>query len=331
MSYVIGNKNDTAFVSQEIFDLYSDSLYLWNITKDAYRDKDSKAKATTVGRFKLIAEKHSNTEWLNIFNSSTYYYYTLNKNNTTHKNCIPSSYENLNLFYATESKYIKSFHNGRIKVYQYQSTTDIDFFKIHDTINFYIALHKTIKPTDHHAFSDGSNSYWVAYSYYYPKPKKVVYMAPLRKIWESKTGLPYEVAKQLKLPDDRIPKVLAMFGVANEDVLLKIKKPTPAPVSPSKEYEFSVQCDTCDVKIYDNHTEDNDIINFIYKNETTQVKIKNAGAHYKILMADDNLFYLSAVSEGFLETCTVDVKIDGDNHIFILKKGEKVSIKLNKL
>ena len=326
-----GNKSimtDTAFVISDKYDLYQDSLTLYNLTKDAYKEKNAKAKSTLIGNFTDDKAVHSNAEWLKIFDMATREAYSDNGNSTVGDNsCIPSTYANLKFFYAKESEYIKSYNSGRIKVYQCHSEADYDNKKydihIHDKIKYYLAFHKTIQPIDEHAVC--YYGIWTPYMYYYVKPKKVVYPASIAKLWEAKTGLPYSVAKELQLTDDRITKILSMPNVINDEVLIK-----ESPVL-KQVYDIPVNCDTCNVRLFDNHTEDNDVIDFTYKKETHKVTIKNAGVDYNIILSEDNSFYIFALSEGSLETCTVDAVIDGKNHVFALKKGERVLIKLHKI
>lgn len=306
-------KSDSVFVTKERYNLYEDSLMLWKLTKDAFKEKNSKAKSTIIGNFGEAKTKHSISEWLVVFDNATRESYADNGNSTVGDNaCIASTYDNINFFYAKESESVKSYNNKRIKLYSSQSNG------YYDTINFYVAVHKTIKPIDTYAVS--YYGHWLPYMYVYAKPKQVVYPAPPNKLWETKTGLPYELAQELKLDADRIPKVLKLFGVVNDEVLL----------SEDKEYNFTVSCDTCNVKLFDNDIEDDDVIGFTYSNETSKIAIKNAPTNYQIVLAKDNEFKILALSEGNLETCTVNTIIDDKNYIFALKKGERVSIKLHK-
>lgn len=310
-------KNDSVFVTQNKYELYQDSLVLYKLTKDAYKEKNSKAKSTIIGDFIEAKERHSVADWIKIFDKTTREAYTLNKNSTIGENgCIPSTYENLKFFYAKEKNTIKSYNNGRIKVYHDKSGN------VYDTINFYLVFHKTIQPIEQNAVYYYVS--WLPYTYFYAKPKQVVYPATISKIWETKTGLPYSITEELQLTDERIVKILSLPKIVNDDVLIK-----KAPIV-NREYNISVKCDTCNVKLFDNHIQDNDVINFTYKNITQQITIKKAETIYDVILSQDNSFYISAVSEGRLETCTVDALIDGTNHVFSLVKGEKVLIKLKK-
>lgn len=332
LSYHYGDDSlmisDSAFVTQDKYNLYYDSLSLWYITKDAYKEKNSQAKSTIIGGFSPVEYDYSTAQWIKIFDKATRDAYAANGNSTVGGEdwCIPSTYSNLSLFYEKESKYIKSHNSGRIKVYEYQATTDYDSeeynIHIHDTINFYLAFHKTIQPVSQNAVKI---DIWIPYIYFYAKPTHVVYPASIEKLWEIKTGLPYSVAIELGLTDERIPIILDMLGTVNDEVLIKEDDPKF-----DREYNISVSCDTCNVSLFDNKVEDEDIIDFTYRNETHQVMIKDSGTNYKIVISNDNSFYIFAVSEGYIETCTIDAVIDGQNHIFVLKKGETVLIKLNK-
>ncbi|MEK6829003.1 MAG: hypothetical protein AABY15_02670 [Nanoarchaeota archaeon] len=322
---------DTVFVTHDEYNLYYDSLSLWYITKDAYKDNSSSAKSTLIGGFSPVEYDYSTAQWIKIFDKATRDAYAANGNTTAGNKfwCIPSTYSNLSLFYEKESKYIKSYNNGRIKVYQYQATTDYDSDKydihIHDTINFYLAFHKTIQPVAQNAVQI---DIWIPYTYIYAKPVQVVYEAPVSKLWEIKTGLPYSVAAELGLTEERVPIILEMLGIINDEVLIKETVPE---LEVDSVYNIYVNCDTCDVKFYDNRAEDKDIIDFTYSGSTQRLTIRNTGTNYKIVLSEDNSFYIFAVSEGYLETCTVNAIIDGSNHIFALRKDERVLIKLNKL
>lgn len=310
-------KKDSIFVTQENFELYQDSVTLYKLTKGAFKENNSKAKSTIIGPFTDAKTKHTASEWVKIFDQETRRTYAANKNSTIGEySCIPSTYNNLKWFYAKEKDAIKSYNNSRIKVYDTKSQSS------YDTINYFIAFHKTIQPIETGAvyYYDG----WIPYVYFYPKPKRVVYPATIPKIWETQTGLPYTVAQQLQLTDERVVKILFMPKVVNDEVLIKETKI-------DRTYDVVVNCDTCEVKLFDNHTEDNDVIDFTYKNQTTKVTIKNAGINYEVIVDQDDSFFIYAVSEGSLETCTVDALIGGKNHIFALRKGERVLIKLHKI
>lgn len=309
-------RKDSAFVTHENYELYQDSIMLYKLTKGAFKENDPKAKSTIIGPYEDSKEKHSVAVWIKIYDKETRSTYAANKNSTVGDYaCLPSTYENLKFFYAKEKDCIKSYNNGRVKLYDNKSQTS------YDTINFYLAFHKTIQPIE----TDGVNSDgWIPFVYFYAKPKRVVYPATIQKIWESQTGLPYTAAKELQLTDDRITKILSMPKVINDEVLIKELKI-------DKTYDIAVSCDTCEVKLFDNHTEDNDVIDFTYKNQTTKVTIKNAGINYEVIVDQDDSFFIYAVSEGSLETCTVDALIGGKNHIFALRKGERVLIKLHKI
>jgi hypothetical protein len=326
-------KTDSIFVSQDRYNLYYDSLTLWNLTKNAYKKKSTKAKASLVGDFSEAKTVHSNKEWIKIYDNVTRDAYVKNKNSTVGENsCIPSTYSNLKFFYEKEPNAIKSYNHGRIKVYQNSSTEDYDNkeynIHIHDTLKFYLVFHQSIQPIDNHGVS--YYGAWLPYMYFYEKPKKVVYPASVKKLWETKTGLPYSIAQELQLTDAKILEIISLPSVFNADVLItktidKITQTT------DRQYNISVKCDTCDVKLFDNQTEDSDIVNFTYKDKTEQVEIKSSGVNYKILLSEDNSFYLLAISEGSYKTCTVDAIIDGGSHVFVLKKGEKILIKLHKI
>lgn len=311
-------KTDSVFVMQDKYELYCDSLMLYKLTKGAYKEKSSKAKSTIIGGFEDSGERHPTSEWIRIFDRETRDSYANNNNSTIGDySCYPSTYENLKLFYAKEKNAIKSYNNGRVKVYTDKSQGR------YDTINFYIALHKTIKPID--VASVFYYSGWIPYVYIYSKPKQVVYPATIEKVWETKTGLPYSVAQELQLAPERVTALLLLPRIVNDEVLIKES------LAIKEVYNIPVHCDTCNVILFDNHKEDNDVIDFTYKNESHKVTIKNAGTTYPIVLADENSFYIFALSEGSLETCTVDALIDGKNHIFELKKGERILIKLKKI
>jgi hypothetical protein len=307
-------RSDSIFVTKTEYDLYVDSMTLWKLTKNALKEGDTSAKATTIGNYGSTDERHSNLEWLKLFDEDTRLTYEKN-NHSTAKGllfCIPSSYDNLKLFYKEEASSIKDYNKGRIKVYSTQMTHR------KETINFYIALHKTIKPTTNYAIS--YLGYWFPYVYIYSKPKKVIYPTSIKKVWESHTGLSYATAQQLGLTDERILKLINKKKPINPDVLL----------NQVREYAIGVKCDTCEIKLYDNHLEDDDKIAFTYRKNTTSVNIKNIGTNYTIISSQDGSFYLQALSEGSKGLCTVDILIDGVNHIFAMKKEEKVSIRLIK-
>lgn len=309
--------SDSDFVNTTYYNLYYDSLSLWYITKNVLKDNDTSAKAT-VTNATYVDDKYTTEEWLKIYDEDTRAAYKKENNSTKSAFCIPSTYSNLSLFYKEESKYITSRNEGRIKIYQITS----DFPG--GVVKHYLVFHKTIKPINSAGVS--VLGWWMPYCYLYAKPKHKVYSAPINKLWESKTGLPYSEAQQLGLTDDRIPKILSLIGKPNDEILIKEDS-----VHVDRKYNIAVSCDTCQVKLYDNAQEDDDTIDFVYSDDTTRIPIKKAGVFYKIIMAKSNIFYIFAVSEGSLETCTVDAVIDGVNHIFALKKGELISIQLNKI
>ena len=283
---------DTIFVTHDKYNMYYDSLSLWYITKDAYKEKSSDAKSTLIGGFSPADYSYSTAEWIKIFDKATRDAYVANGNSTVGNKygCIPSTYSNLSLFYEKESKSIKSYNNGRIKVYQHQSTTDYDSDKynihIHDTINFYLAFHKTIQPISQNAVKI---DVWLPYTYIYARPIHVVYEAPISKLWEIRTGLSYSVAAELGLTEERIPAILEMFGTINDDVLIKETAPE---LEVDSVYSIYVSCDTCDVKLYDNKSEDKDIVDFTYSGSTQRLNIRNMGTNYKIVLSENNYFYI---------------------------------------
>lgn len=223
----------------------------------------------------------------------------------------------MKFFYKTESNRIASYNDGRIKTY----STQIKGYN--DTINYYLVFHKLIQPSQNYATS--TFGFWMPYFYEYTKPKKVVYAASNKKIWESRTGLPYSIVQELQLDKDKISKILNLLGKVNDEVLL-----TEKPLEINQQYNIGVHCDTCDVKLLDNHIQDDDRIEFSYKNLTDRLTIRGQGNNYKIILAQDNSFYIFALSEGSIEMCTIDAIIDGEIHTFSLKKGERVLIKLYK-
>lgn len=317
LSHIYGSdslRSDSTFVTKADYDLYIDSMTLWKLTKGIFKDGDINAKASTVGNYGSVDETHSNAEWLRLYDEDTRLTYEKNSHSTTKGLlfCIPSSYDNLKLFYKEEASSIKDYNKGRIKVYSTQMT------HCKETINFYIALHKTIKPTSNCAVS--YLGYWFPYVYFYAKPKNTVYPTSIKKLWESHTGLPYATAQQLGLTDERILKLIKKKTPINPDVL----------VNQVKEYAIGVKCDTCQIKLYDSHLEDNDEVAFTYKKNTTPVSIKNIGTNYTIIPSQEGSFYLQALSEGSKGLCTVDILIDGVNHIFAMKKEERISIRLIK-
>lgn len=317
--------NDSSYVSKKEYNLYYDSLSLWYITRPKVsQDNDSTAKATTLGDFTVSDRKLSIDEKIRQFEKTTISLYKKGNDSTNYINCVPSSYENLKLFYATESKRIKSYNSGRIKVYEYIRKDK------NSTVKFYLAFHKKIKPVDYKSVKMGIGP-WIPYFYIYSKPKHKVYLASTEKLWESKTGLPYSLAQELSLSDKRIPKILKKLGSVNDDVLIK-EAPVihePEPIA-DKTFNITVECDTCDVKLFDHSTEDGDIVDFTYKKIKERISIIKKGTNHKIILEESNYFLLRAVSEGFLLTCTVNVIIDNQEHTFTMNKGEIVKIKLNK-
>lgn len=316
LSYLYGTdsiKNDSTFVTQADYDLYIDSLTLWKLTKSCFKKDNTKSKSTIKGGFSDAETKHSNKEWLKVFSDQTLAAYKANNNSTVgNTSCIASSYSNINLFYEKEASSIKEYNKGRIKSYSTQETS------YYDTVNYYIVVHKTIQPIDENA------TYWLygwtPYTYFYAKPKHTVYPNTIKKVWESTTGLPYTLVKELGILDERIPTIIKNKTPINLDVLLNNQT----------NYNIHVKCDTCLIKLYDNHLEDNDKVEFTYKKEIENVDIKNAGTNYTIIPSNESYFYLQAMSQGTQGLCTVDILIDGANHIFSMKKGEKISIRLIK-
>jgi len=329
--------NNPNLVSEEEYNLYYDSLSIWWLTneKGAFIDQDTTAKATCYGNFGTVDNNNTEEQWLKVYEENTQIAYKNNNGNTTKGTmyCIPSTYENLNLFYKEESENIKSYNSGRIKVYQI-STTLID----KDVVNFYLAFHKTIKPIE----TRGVVAYGrpiVPYFYRYPYPKNKVEKPTIEDIWEKETGLPRSLIGELNIVQDKIEEILGLMGTVNNDVLISDPdvELIHMPIKPIETQDpiivdeiITVSCDTCDVVIYDDQQQDGDIVEFIYNNTSETVHILNAGSTHQVILDDSGVFKLVALSEGRLKPCTIFLRIDGQSYTFRLKKDEQIVIKLYK-
>lgn len=326
-------RSNEPLVTESDYNLYYDSLSLWYITKDAYRDNDITAKSTSIGDFNSYDVGMSTYKYItNVLCEYTERAYKANNNSTVGDKelCYPSSYKNMSLFYKEESKYITEYNQGRIRVY----TNKLKYNK--SIIKFYIVVHKSIMPIDYDAVKLYPYEA-VPYFYLYQEPKRKVKAANISNIWESKTGLPYSVAKQLNLSDNRIQKVINLLPRAKNDSKLliqrtvEIKSKDIEKIKFTSEYSIDVKCDTCLIKMYDNQQEDGDVVTYSYNGLSETVNITNIGSTHSIIIREKSEFYLSAISEGLISTCTINAKIDGGEYEFVLHTGETIIIKLNKL
>jgi len=320
LSFLYSNdslKNDTNYVSKERYNLYYDSLSLWYITSKNYCvDNDATKKSSAVGKF---ADVHTNStieEDLGFLSFGTKSAYSENGNSTIKgkKLCVPSSWENLNLFYKEESGRIKTYNDGRIKSYYYKTEGNENGY-----IKSVLYFHKSIKPSSVGMAQMGLFNYWAAYALFYDRPKLVVYPANIEKTWTSKTGLPYDVAQQLNLDKNRIRNVLKKMP----------KYPNFSLVNFGSDSIF-VNCDTCKVIFQDNKTEDGDVIDYYYQTKKERVFIKNEGTLKIINITKSNDFFMRAISKGSMGACTVSVIIEGITHSYNLQRDEIINIKLVK-
>ena len=202
------------------------------------------------------------------------------------------------------------YNQGRIIEYSY---------KLGSSLNGSLYLHKTIKPYFTKALRFGIPQRWIPYAYFYEKPKGKCYEAPLSKIWESRTGLPYNVAQELKINDDDITKFTENINKPNIDLL------------ECKEKTFYVSSDSCNVEFYDHKAIDSDIIDIFYKDSCQRIILSESITQKTFILTQANNFKLMAISDGNIGPCTVSIKIENKQHILQLMEKEIINIKLEKL
>ena len=320
LSYHFGKPElfDKNYPTEKEYNMYYDSLSLWYITKEGtYKENDTLAESTTIGEFHVVNNGWSITKWLNEYREGTKEMFE--KHGIKYIHCIPSSWENLKWFEGLYQKYITQYNNGRIKVFKYKYSDDYG-----DIIKYYIALHPNIEPVNSHACKFGLSSHWVPHFYMYEKPKVKINKPNIKGIWESKTGLPYDVATELGITDNRIAKLIENMNTVNNDVLISLPKTDTM----NYNIDIYVNCDTCEYKIYDNAKEDGDIVDVIVNKDTIRTKLTNMGSSNKIIIDHKSNIKLKAISEGTNSPCTVHFMIEEKSYEFRLKKQEIISINL---
>jgi hypothetical protein len=299
--------NDSNFVLEDRYNMYYDSLSLWYMTGEYTEDNSPIIK----GEEEFIeAEKyHSISFFLKNYEASFISELKKNNYNTSLSNmCIPSNYEHIYYVKKYEFNRVKSFNNGRILYYNY-------YLEHRDTeVNIELYFHKTILPYDSHGAKYYPNG-WIPFSYYYEKPKVKVYKATHKKLWESKTGLPYSLLKELNVDSNRIESILENFELLPK-VILNTNK-------------IYVSCDTCNVRLFDSQMQDGDIVEFDYGFKKI-IELNKTGETYDVILKDNHIFKLTGISKGLIDLCTVDLIIDKKKYTFELENLQEEYIELIK-
>ena len=297
--------NDTNWVLEERYNLYYDSLSLWSLTKDG-----NDIYITGGDEFKHTEVERDVEKYLTLFDNTFNSYLQKHDYNTSLSNmCIPSNYEHIKYVKKYESDRVKDFNKGRIFSYNY-------VLSHHKTkVNVELYFHKSIMPYDTHGAKYSLTEGWVPFYYFYAAPKVKVYKANCKKIWESKTGLPYKLLKELNVDSNRITDILEYFELLPKETL-NVNK-------------IFVNCDTCDVKLYDSQVQDGDIVEFEY-NEKEVIHLTKLGTIQQILLSNNSLFKLKGVSKGNIDLCTVDLLIENKKYTFSLGEGQEEYIELIK-